>query len=159
MTPACPSPCLSPVFGLRYLDLLASLSRCRAAGRRWGARAVFALQMCAAFGTKHQTKGTTAPLRTCVERFVPTVPSAQNRVGTREAPVYAVSPLSPLSPLQMSVPRAATRAGRGRFASFSPVLEVAKGYLPPPPVIGSFRGSSHYGSKRARQSASKRFSS
>jgi hypothetical protein len=94
---------------------LASVSRCRAAGRRWGAGATFALQMPIVSNTRHQTKGKPAPLRTCLERFAPTVPTAANRVGTREAPVYAVSPLPPLSPLQMSVPRGATP---GRWVGF-----------------------------------------
>jgi len=93
------------------LPCMASVSGCRAAGRRWGAGASFALQMCAVSGTRYQTKGKAAPLRTALERFVPTVPAAEKGVGTREAPVYAVSPLPPLSPLQMSVPRSPTPAG------------------------------------------------
>ena len=82
-----------------------SVCLCRAAGRRWGAGASFALQMSAASGTRHQTKGKAAPSRTTLERFVPSVPSAENGVGTRRAPIHAVSPVSPLSPVQMSVPR------------------------------------------------------
>ena len=87
------------------LPCMASVSGCRAAGRRWGAGASFALQMSAASGTRHQTKGKAVPSRTALERFVPTVPSAENGVGTRRAPIHAVSPVSPLSPVQMSVPR------------------------------------------------------
>ena len=87
------------------LPCVASVSGCRAAGRRWGVGASFALQMSAASGTRHQTKGKAAPSRTTLERFVPSVPSAENGVGTRRAPIHAVSPLSPLSPVQMSVPR------------------------------------------------------
>lgn len=36
--------------------------------------------------------------------FVPTVPTAENGVGTRQPFVYAVSPLSPLSPLKKATP-------------------------------------------------------
>ena len=103
---------------------MASVSRCRAAVRRWGAGATFALQIPVVSNTRHQTKGKPAPLRTCVERFVPTAPTAVNRVGAREAPVYAVSPLPPLPPLQMSVPRGATP---GRCVGFGLVARLAWG--------------------------------
>lgn len=88
---------------------MVSVSQCRAAERRRGEEAIFALQMPVVSNTKHQTKGRPAPLRTFVERFAPTAPSAENRLGAREAPVYAVPPLPPLPPLKMSSPESRAR--------------------------------------------------
>lgn len=69
---------MTPVHTVQALALpcMASVSQCRAAVRRWGAGAAFALKMLADGDTRHQTKGMPAPLRTLLERFVPTAPSA-----------------------------------------------------------------------------------
>ena len=48
--------------------------------------------------------------------FVPIVPNAQKKVGTREAPVYAVSPMSPLVPNQKNERGSKTRTNRPKCA-------------------------------------------
>ena len=101
---------------------MGSVSDCGAAVRRWGVGATFALQMPDGSNTRHQTKAGAAPLRTCLERFAPTAPTAKNLVGAWEAPVYAVPTLPPLPPLQMSVPRGKLLVAgfdRGWFAGYS----------------------------------------
>ena len=97
--------CLHGCVGPCMASVSVGVSRWVAAGRRWGAGACFALQICLVHGTRHQTKRRAGPLRTALERFAPTAPTAEIRVGAREAPVYAVPPLPPLPPVRMSGPR------------------------------------------------------
>lgn len=135
--------CVDVLPGFVWLCMV-SVSRCRAAGRRWGAGAAFALQMPIANNTRHQTRGRPAPLRTCLERFAHTAPTAENRVGAREAPVYALPTLPTLPTLQMSVPRGGNkksssggRAGRAAaVGSFRAVNQVSSGT---PPCLGTSR--------------------
>jgi hypothetical protein len=118
---------------------VASVSGYRAAGEWWGVGAAFMPQMPAVSNIRHQTKGRPAPLRTCLERFAHTVPGAENRVGAREAPVYAVSRLPSVSTVQMSAPRSGNKknssGGRaGRAAAVGSFRAVNQGRSGTPPV-------------------------
>ena len=53
----CERPPRYPAMPAQCVPRVASVSRCRAAGRRWGAGAIAALQIAVGHGTKHQTKG------------------------------------------------------------------------------------------------------
>ena len=141
---------------------MAFLNQCRAAVRRWGVGAAFALQIRAGCTTRHQTKARAEPLRTLMERFAPTAPIAENRLGAREATVYAVPPLPPLPPLQMSTPRSQTPGGMRCVGSGGWLASLAgrygfTGWRGGTPISRYFRIVAWYGSKRARSRVSDYF--
>ena len=101
MTACQPLPCSARVMTER----MASVSRCRAAGRRWCARAITALQMPAFTGTRYQSKARPHALALTRNGFVPVVPVTEDRLRTRKPSIHAVVPVSSVVPVKMSIPR------------------------------------------------------
>ena len=86
-------------------DCMASVSPCRAAGRRWRSGAFSALQIPAMFGTRHQGKAG-LHLRGLTWSDLSTVQGVtEDRLRTRKPFIHAVVPVSSVSSVQMSTPR------------------------------------------------------
>jgi hypothetical protein len=94
-----------PCCALVLSDRMASVSQCRAAGRRWRAGAITALQMAAFTGTRHQSK--TRPPAPALTRkdLSSVVPVADDKLRTENANEINGVPVVPVVPVQMPIPR------------------------------------------------------
>ena len=102
----CERPSVLPYCSASPLPFcMASVSLCRAAGRRWGAGAFSALQMRVMFGTRHQGKAG-LHLRGLTWSDLSTVQGVtEDRLRTRKPFIHAVVAVSSVSAVQMSTPR------------------------------------------------------
>ncbi len=99
-------PCCARVL----TDCMASVSECRAAGRRWLAGVIAALQIPAFTGTRYQSKARPHALALTRNGFVPVVPVTADRLRTRKPSIHAVVPVSAVVPVQNTTPRSTSPA-------------------------------------------------
>ena len=131
-------PCCDRVLS----DRMASVSQCRAAGRRWRARVITALQMPAITGTRHQSKARPHALALTRNEFVPVVPVTEDKLRTEKTNEINGVPVVPVVPVQMSIPRSASApdalpkcpaAGCWNWCRWPGMVARGRGY---PPVMG-----------------------
>ncbi len=84
---------------------VASVSPCRAAGRRWGAGVLSALQIPAMCGTRHQTRGKPHGPALPRTEFVPAFSATEDRLRTRKPFIHAVVAVPSVVAVQMSTAR------------------------------------------------------
>ena len=141
---------------------MASVSECRAAGRRWRAGVIAALQIPAFTGTRHQTRARPYAIGLTRNDLSAVVPPTADRLRTRKPSIHAVVPVSAVVPVQNTTPRSASpadaqprcpAAGRWCWCRWLG-MSWGRGH---PPRHGSFPGVLGYGSKRSCECASKHF--
>jgi len=135
-------PCCSRVLD----DRMASVSRCRAAGRRWRARAIAALQIPAFTGTRHQSKARLHSLALARTEFVPVVPVTEDRLRTEKPNEINGVPVVPVVPVQNTTTRSASpadaqsrcpEAGRWDWCRWPGTVACWDGVPPPSWVLPS----------------------
>lgn len=91
-------------------ERMASVSQCRAAGRRWRAGAIAALQMPAFTGTRYQSKERLHALALTRNGFVPVVPVTEDKLRTEKPNEINGVPVVPVVPVQNTTPRSKSPA-------------------------------------------------
>ncbi len=94
-------PCCASVLS----DRMASVSRCRAAGRRWRAGAITALQMPAFTGTRHQIEGRLQALGLTGNDLSTVIALTADRLRTEKHNEINVSAVSAVSAVKNTTTR------------------------------------------------------
>ena len=122
-------PCCTRV----HTDHMAGVCRCRAAGRRWRAGAITALQMSAFTGTRQQSKARPYALGLARNDLSAVVALTADRLRTEKHNEINVSAVSAVSEVQNTTPRSTSPADE------QPRCPAA------PPVKGTSTASEHEG--------------
>lgn len=154
MTACQPLPCSARVLPER----MASVSLGRAAGRRWRAGAITALQTPAITGTRHQSKASPHDLALTRNGFVPVVPVTEDKLRTEKPNEINSVPVVPVVPVEMSIPRSTSASDALPSVPGGWLLELVpmawQGY---PPVMGPSTASAITGNSNRINSLANTF--